>query len=90
MLGCSSSGSRPEPSVGGVALVVNGFAGTLGHYLTPERHYERAVFDALARHGFAVEGFNDRAHGTSDRDATDRAQATQDKEHQGRFKHALS
>ena len=45
-------------------LTVNGFAGTIGHYLTPELHYERALFEVLAQHGFATAGFNDRSQGT--------------------------
>jgi endonuclease/exonuclease/phosphatase family metal-dependent hydrolase len=44
-------------------LLVNGFAGTIEHYLHPEWHYERAVFDTLARHRYILDGFND-AQGT--------------------------
>jgi endonuclease/exonuclease/phosphatase family metal-dependent hydrolase len=52
-------------------LIVNGFAGTIAHYLTPERHYERAVFAELSRRRFTVDGFNDRARGTMTYDFSD-------------------
>jgi endonuclease/exonuclease/phosphatase family metal-dependent hydrolase len=45
-------------------LFVTGFAATIGHYMTPELLYEKPIFAELARHGFTVEGFNDRAKGT--------------------------
>jgi endonuclease/exonuclease/phosphatase family metal-dependent hydrolase len=45
-------------------LFVTGFRGTIDQYMTPERRYERPIFEALASRGFSVEGFNDRAHGT--------------------------
>lgn len=52
-------------------LFVTGFAGTIGHYLTPELIYERPLFAELARHQFSVEGFNDRAQGTLRYDLAD-------------------
>jgi endonuclease/exonuclease/phosphatase family metal-dependent hydrolase len=52
-------------------LVVNGFAGTITHYMHPDRHYERAVFELLARRGYAVDGYNDRARGSMDFDLND-------------------
>jgi endonuclease/exonuclease/phosphatase family metal-dependent hydrolase len=45
-------------------LLVTGFRATIDQYLTPEKHYERPVFDLLRSRAFAVEGFNDRALGT--------------------------
>jgi hypothetical protein len=32
--------------------------------MTPERTYEQPLFAVLRRHGFSLEGFNDRARGT--------------------------
>jgi endonuclease/exonuclease/phosphatase family metal-dependent hydrolase len=52
-------------------LLVTGFRATVDQYLTPERHYERPVFDLLRARAFAVEGFNDRALGTYFYDLTD-------------------
>ncbi|HZS37179.1 MAG TPA: endonuclease/exonuclease/phosphatase family protein [Polyangia bacterium] len=52
-------------------LWVNGFAGTIAHYLTPEKHYEKVVFEELSKHAFTVEGFNDRARGTLNYDLSD-------------------
>jgi endonuclease/exonuclease/phosphatase family metal-dependent hydrolase len=52
-------------------LLVTGFRATIDQYLTPERHYERPVFDHLRARDFAVEGFNDRALGTYFYDLTD-------------------
>jgi endonuclease/exonuclease/phosphatase family metal-dependent hydrolase len=52
-------------------LLVTGFRATVDQYLTPERRYERPVFDLLRSRGFAVEGFNDRALGTYFYDLTD-------------------
>ncbi len=45
-------------------MVRFGFAGTVAQYLVPEQVYERPVFDVLARAGLAVDGYNDRRHGT--------------------------
>jgi endonuclease/exonuclease/phosphatase family metal-dependent hydrolase len=45
-------------------LVVTGFAATVDGYMTPERRYEQPLFAELARHGYALDGFNDRARGT--------------------------
>jgi endonuclease/exonuclease/phosphatase family metal-dependent hydrolase len=52
-------------------LLVTGFRATVDQYLTPEKHYERPVFDLLRRRDFAVDGFNDRAAGTYFYDLTD-------------------
>jgi endonuclease/exonuclease/phosphatase family metal-dependent hydrolase len=52
-------------------LLVTGFRATVDQYLTPEKHYERPVFDVLRARNFAVEGFNDRAAGTYFYDMTD-------------------
>jgi hypothetical protein len=52
-------------------LLVTGFRATVEQYLTPEKHYERPVFDLLRARAFAVEGFNDRAVGTSFYDLTE-------------------
>jgi len=52
-------------------LVVTGFDETIRHYMTPERRYERPVFDVLRAHGLRVDGFNDRANGTLHFDVND-------------------
>jgi endonuclease/exonuclease/phosphatase family metal-dependent hydrolase len=52
-------------------LLVTGFRATVDQYLTPEKRYERPVFDVLRTRDFAVEGFNDRALGTYLYDLTD-------------------
>lgn len=43
---------------------VLGFRGTIERYMVPERYAERPVFATLERHGFSVEGFNDRGRGS--------------------------
>jgi hypothetical protein len=45
-------------------LFVTGFNATVAGYMTPELGYDRPVFEVLARHGFTVDGYNDRSHGT--------------------------
>ncbi len=45
-------------------LFVLGFDRTVDNYMTPERRYETPIFDLLRARGFAIDGFNDRAHGT--------------------------
>ena len=45
-------------------LLVTGFVQTVDGYMTPERTYEQPLFAVLRRHGFSLEGFNDRARGT--------------------------
>jgi endonuclease/exonuclease/phosphatase family metal-dependent hydrolase len=45
-------------------LFVTGFNATIDNYMTPDRLYELPIFELLAARGFAIEGFNDRAHGT--------------------------
>src|SRR5262245_38750937 len=52
-------------------LLITGFRATVDQYLTPEKRYERPVFDLLRARDFAVEGFNDRALGTYFYDLTD-------------------
>jgi endonuclease/exonuclease/phosphatase family metal-dependent hydrolase len=52
-------------------LLITGFRATVDQYLTPEKHYERPVFELLRARDFAVEGFNDRARGTYFYDLTD-------------------
>jgi endonuclease/exonuclease/phosphatase family metal-dependent hydrolase len=52
-------------------LLITGFRRTVEQYLTPEKHYERPVFELLRARGFTVDGFNDRAAGTSFYDMTD-------------------
>lgn len=52
-------------------LVITGFDRTVDNYLTPERLYERPVFELLAERGLAIDGFNDRAHGTMRYDFSD-------------------
>ena len=52
-------------------LLVTGFRSTVDQYLTPEKLYERPVFNLLRARNFAVEGFNDRALGTYFYDLTD-------------------
>jgi hypothetical protein len=46
-------------------LLVTGFRATVEQYLTPETRYERPIFDLLRSRAFVVDGFNDRAAGTS-------------------------
>ncbi len=45
-------------------LFVTGFRGTVDNYLTPERLYERPVFELLRARGLDVDGLNDRSDGT--------------------------
>src|SRR5262249_55886941 len=45
-------------------LLITGFSATVNQYLTPEKRYERPVFDLLRARAFAVEGFNERRTGT--------------------------
>ena len=52
-------------------LVITGFRATVDQYLTPEKLYERPVFDLLRARAFAVDAFNDRALGTYFYDLTD-------------------
>lgn len=52
-------------------LVVTGFDETVRQYMTPERRYERPVFEVLRAHGLAVDGFNDRESGTLHFDIND-------------------
>jgi endonuclease/exonuclease/phosphatase family metal-dependent hydrolase len=52
-------------------LLVTGFDETVRQYLTPERIYERPVFEELARHGLGIDGFNQREHGTLSFDIND-------------------
>ena len=43
---------------------VTGFKPTVDGYMTPERLYERPMFDVLAQHGLSIDGLNDRRRGT--------------------------
>jgi endonuclease/exonuclease/phosphatase family metal-dependent hydrolase len=52
-------------------LLITGFRATVDQYLTPEKRYERPVFDLLRARNFTVDGFNDRARGTYFYDLTD-------------------
>jgi len=52
-------------------LFVTGFRATVDQYLTPEKHYERPVFELLRARNFTIEGFNDRKTGTCFYDLTD-------------------
>jgi endonuclease/exonuclease/phosphatase family metal-dependent hydrolase len=52
-------------------LLVTGFRATIDQYLTPEKRYERPVFELLRARDFVVEGFNDRGTGTYFYDLTD-------------------
>jgi endonuclease/exonuclease/phosphatase family metal-dependent hydrolase len=52
-------------------LVVTGFRASIDQYLTPDKRYERPVFDVLRARDFVVEGFNDRGTGTYFYDITD-------------------
>jgi endonuclease/exonuclease/phosphatase family metal-dependent hydrolase len=52
-------------------LVVTGFDETVRQYMTPEKQYERPIFDVLAAHGLGVDGFNDRGSGTLHFDIND-------------------
>lgn len=45
-------------------LVRGGFPHAIEHYMRPHALYERAMFDELAREGFAWDPFNDMASGT--------------------------
>ena len=52
-------------------LLVTGFRATIDQYMTPEKRYERPVFELLRARDFVVEGFNDRGTGTYFYDLTD-------------------
>lgn len=41
-----------------------GFSGTIEHYMTPERVFERAVFKVMRRAGYSTDGFTDPHTGT--------------------------
>lgn len=45
-------------------LLMRGVDGTIEGYMVPERTYERPLFACLSQHGLAIDGFNDRAHGS--------------------------
>lgn len=45
-------------------VFVTGFRATIDQYMTPERRYERPIFDTMVTHRFSIEGFNDRAEPT--------------------------
>ena len=50
---------------------VTGFDETVRQYMTPEKRYERPVFERLRAHGLAIDGFNDRQSGTLHFDIND-------------------
>ena len=52
-------------------LLVIGLRATIDQYMTPEKRYERPVFELLQARDFVVEGFNDRGTGTYFYDLTD-------------------
>ena len=52
-------------------LLVTGFRASIEHYMTPDKRYERPVFDVLRARDFVVDGFNDRGSGTYYYDITD-------------------
>jgi endonuclease/exonuclease/phosphatase family metal-dependent hydrolase len=52
-------------------LLVTGFRETVNQYMTPEKRYEKPVFEVLRAHRLAVDEFNDRAHGTLHFDIND-------------------
>ena len=45
-------------------MFVTGFDGTIDNYLTPEKLYERPIFELLASRGMVIDGFNARGEGT--------------------------
>ena len=52
-------------------LLVTGFRASIDQYLTPEKRYERPVFELLRARDFVVDGFNERGTGTYFYDITD-------------------
>jgi endonuclease/exonuclease/phosphatase family metal-dependent hydrolase len=52
-------------------LLVTGYRTAIDQYMTPEKRYERPVFEVLRARNFAVDGFNDRSAGTYFYDITD-------------------
>ena len=52
-------------------LLVTGFRASIDQYMTPDKRYERPVFDVLRARDFVVDGFNDRGTGTYFYDLTD-------------------
>lgn len=52
-------------------LIVTGFRETINQYMTPEKRYEKPIFEVLRAHQLAVDEFNDRAHGTLHFDIND-------------------
>ena len=81
----------------GFALVRNllhkvftlGFAGAIAHYLTPEKRYERPIFELLTARHYQLDGYNDRAHGTMNFDLNDPYAIEKTRRHVGRFFTAL-
>jgi len=53
------------------AIVGRGLRGTIESYMRPEATSERVVFEELARRGFTIDGFNDRAWPTYHYDFAD-------------------
>jgi endonuclease/exonuclease/phosphatase family metal-dependent hydrolase len=52
-------------------LLVTGFHATVDQYMTPQKRYERPVFELLQARHFVVDGFNDRGTGSYFYDLTD-------------------
>jgi endonuclease/exonuclease/phosphatase family metal-dependent hydrolase len=52
-------------------LLVTGFHATVDQYMTPQKRYERPVFELLQARQFVVDGFNDRGTGSYFYDLTD-------------------
>ena len=45
-------------------MLRHGFAGTIAHYMIPDQHYERGLFETMAEAGLSTEGFVDPRTGT--------------------------
>jgi endonuclease/exonuclease/phosphatase family metal-dependent hydrolase len=45
-------------------FIFTGFNNVVDGYMKPELGYDRPLFEVLARHGYTVEGFNERSRGT--------------------------
>src|SRR5206468_1167026 len=66
-------------------LLVTGFRRTIEGYLTPERRYERPVFELLAERGYSTLGFNQRARGTMNFDLNDPYAVAKTERHVGKL-----
>lgn len=52
-------------------LVITGFTETVNQYMTPEKLYEKPIFEILRKYQLAVDEFNDRKSGTLHFDIND-------------------